>query len=142
MDTVVQEGIFAIRKPDAIYRTPSELILYYDGVLYTYSSGSDVGTKTEMEQFLYADIGTLLEHLEEDFELTYSKDQEELVLSGKAGDGNITEFTVFIDDEYVPHEIRWIDIFGYNTVLQFENISFGEPGDIFSPPEDIEFIEQ
>jgi len=143
LDTLEEGGIFAIRRPgNAIYQTESELVLFTAGTLYTYVSGSDIGLKTSVAEFIYADVGMLIEHLHEKFKVEYFATDSCLVMIGKEGSGSITEFKARLDKEYLPISISWLDMFGYKTFLSFTNASLEKPEDIFSPPDSIEFISQ
>jgi len=142
IDTTIEKGVFAIGKPDAIYRTETELVLFTAGTLYTFTSGSDVGLKLPMKDFVYADIGTLMKKLREEFEIGYIHTDSGVTITGKKGLGDITEFTAVLDRHYLPVSINWVDIFGYKVILEFEDVDTGNSGDIFEIPEEIDFILQ
>ena len=141
-DTLSETGFIAIRKPDVLYSTENEFVLFVGKTLYLFSSDSDVGIKTEMEDFAYSDPSVLIDRLREDFKLGYIPTDSGLIVSGREGLGNIIEFKAELDRDYLPLDVSWTDIFGYRTILHFIEPSLKDPGDIFIPPDSIEFIEQ
>ena len=142
IDTAFEKGIIRIRKPNAIFQTESELVLYIDGELYTFSAGSDVGTVSKMDDFAYSNIGGLIERLDSDFDLSLEKEKSGYRLAGSGGSGNIVSFSAELDDGFLPKRIRWNDIFDYTTIWVFDNIRLGDTGDAFEIPDSIEFIRQ
>jgi len=140
MDTVVETGHLAVRRPDFLYETGSEYILYAAGTLYAYTSGSDVGMKSPLEEFVYADISALIENLRENFKLGFIPDGEGVAVVGSDGTGNVENFRAFLDSLFLPHRIGWVDIFGNEVILLFSDISLENPGDVFSVPDTLEFI--
>lgn len=142
LDTVVSDGIFAVREPEALYKTDREFVLFSRGFLWTFSEGSDVGMKSEMSRFEFADIDLLLAKLHEDFELTFSEKGKGYSIIGTNGTGNIISFTADLDELFLPKKILWTDVFGYKTIISFGKFNFKNPGNIFKLPKGIEFIEQ
>jgi len=142
IDTISYEGIFAVRKPDTIYKTSEEFVLFKDGFIWTFSEGSDVGMKSRTQGYEYADINLLLAKLDEDFDVEYSKKSKSFTMIGENGKGNIVSFSAELDKTFLPTLVEWTDIFGYKTRISFKKFVFKNPGNIFNPPENIEFIEQ
>ncbi len=141
-DTLAEDGVLALRRPDMLYKTGAEFILFTAGTLFTFTEGSDAGIKSPLEDFVYADIAVLLDNLRGDFEIGYIPGEDGAIVLGKNGTGNIVEFRAELDGQYLPVKIIWSDIFGNSTELIFGETSLGNPGDIFSPPEEFEFILQ
>ncbi|MCK5833282.1 hypothetical protein KAH81_06385 [bacterium] len=141
IDTLIETGNIAIRKPDAIFKTKSELIIFKSGRLYTYTTGSDVGMVSTMESFAYADVSLLISELEMNFMLKLAKTDIGYNLTGINGTGNIVSFSASLDEQFIPKKITWIDLFGYITEITFENISIKDKGQNINVPKDIEFLE-
>ncbi len=142
IDTVIEDGIICIRKPNAIFRTESDLILYIDGKLYTHSAGSDVGMFSEMGDFVYSDIERLIGKLGAEFEIALESYDSGFTLGGSGGSGNIVSFAAELDRNFIPQKIQWNDVFDYTTIFIFNNVLLDDPGDVFTVPDSIEFIRQ
>jgi hypothetical protein len=141
-DTMVEKGVFAIRSPDALFKTENEFLLYKNKNLYSFVSGSDVGTRTALAQYEFANIAVLVSKLREDFALKYETSTSGFSVEGKKGTGNIVEFKADLDKQFLPAKIIWKDALGYKTEILFGKFKFKNPGNIFVPLKEIEFIEQ
>ncbi len=141
MDTSLVNGKIVIRKPDAIFKTDAELIIYKSGKLWTFTTGSDVGTVADVEQFAISDVPALLKKLGEDFKLELSQTGGGLRLIGTDGEGNIASFEAELDSAFIPKKVVWNDIFAYRTEIFFKKTSTVDNGEKIEPPSDVEFIE-
>ncbi|HHS50096.1 MAG TPA: hypothetical protein ENN07_03170 [candidate division Zixibacteria bacterium] len=142
IDTLAESGKIIVRKPDAIFETGAELIVFQGGRLWTFTTGSDVGTVRDMESFAYADIAVLIADLERDFVVSIAPVKGGFRLDGTGGEGNVVAFTATLDENYIPSRIRWEDIFGYITEIRFDKIALHDTGAKIEVPEGIEFIEE
>ncbi len=139
-DTLSEKGRFILNNPNFYFETGAELIVFADDTLYTYTTGSDVGIKTQIEEFIYADVGMMISRLRQDFNLGYIPRDGGVSVIGKDGTGNVDHFDALLDDGFLPRKITWVDVFDNEVVLVFENISTKNPGEKIRPPEGIEFI--
>lgn len=139
-DTVSEKGKFILNNPDFHFETESELIIFTGETLYTFTSGSDVGIKTPIEEFIYADIGVLIARLRGDFNLGYVPKEGGVSIIGRDGTGNVDRFDAILDSEFLPKRVSWVDIFGNEVVLIFDKISTKDTGQKIRPPKGIDFI--
>ncbi len=140
IDTVTDTGNFILANQNFLFDTETELIAFANDTLYTYSQGSDVGVKSPVEEFVYADISVLISRLREDFELGYIPSDSGLSVVGNGGKGNVVRFRAILDDDFLPERVSWVDIFDNEVVLIFDNISTENKDAKIKPPQGIEFI--
>lgn len=140
MDTITESGEFILDNPNFLFDTKTELIVFVNDTLYTYTQGSDVGLKTPIQEFVYADVEVLIERLREDFKIGYIPTDSGLSVVGSEGTGNIDRFNALLDDDFLPKRVSWVDIFDNEVILFFDDISTEETGNKIRPPRDIEFI--
>ena len=141
LDTLVSEGFIALARPKVIFKTDREFILFKAGTLYTYTEGSDVGLKIPLESYMYSNIQSLIEQLEKDFEVAFSKDKS-ISMKGTGGKGEIISFEIEFDKDAFPIKASWTDIFCYRTRIDFLDSKCENPGEVFTLPQKIEFILQ
>jgi hypothetical protein len=139
-DTLTEKGKFILNNPYFHFETESELIIFTGETLYTFTSGSDVGIKTPIEEFIYADIGVLIARLREDFNIGYIPKDGGVSVIGRDGTGNVDRFDAILDSEFLPKRVSWVDIFGNEVVLIFGKASTKDTGQKISPPKGIDFI--
>lgn len=139
-DTLTESGKFILNNPNFYFETGAELIVFTGDTLYTFTTGSDVGIKTPIEEFIYADVGMMISRLRQDFNLGYIPRDGGVSVIGKDGTSNVDHFNALLDGEFLPRRITWVDVFDNEVVLIFENISTKDTGEKIRPPEGIEFI--
>ncbi|HDR91284.1 MAG TPA: hypothetical protein ENN75_03440 [candidate division Zixibacteria bacterium] len=139
-DTLTESGKFILNNPNFYFETGAELIVFAEDTLYTFTTGSDVGIKTPIEEFIYADVGIMISRLREDFTLGYIPRDTGVSVIGKDGTSNVDHFDALLDEDFLPQRITWVDVFDNEVVLIFEKVAAKDTGEKIRPPEGIEFI--